>query len=112
MMNRWDIFVMTFFYLDAYWDDHQTDELGNICSSMNPFLFGGVGSADPAIWAEFCDVYEDRDYSVEEGYEIAKEYVATFDSEEATKAMQDSSLEDWEEVYEDYLNQGEEDDEE
>lgn len=49
MMSRWDIFVMIFFYLDAYWDDHQTEELGNICSSMNPFLFMGIGSADPAI---------------------------------------------------------------
>ena len=38
MMNRWDIFVITFYCLDDYWDDHQTDELGNICSSMNPFF--------------------------------------------------------------------------
>ena len=111
-MNRWDIFVMTFFYLDAYWDDHQTEELGNICSSMNPFLFEGIGSADPAIWAEFCDAYEDRDYTIEEGYEIAKKYVATLESEEATKAMEDSSLEEWKEVYDDYLNPSDDEDDE
>ena len=54
MMNRWDIFVITFYCLDDYWDDHQTDELGNICSSMNPFLFEDKGSADPAVWEVFC----------------------------------------------------------
>lgn len=109
-MNRWDIFVMTFFYLDAYWDDHQTEELGNICSSMNPFLFEGIGSADPAVWVEFCDVYEERNYSIEDGYVIAKQYVATLNSEEAIKAMKDSSLEEWKEIYNDYLNPPDEED--
>lgn len=106
-MNRWVLFVMIFFYLDAYWDEHQTDELGDICSSMNPFLFEGIGSADPAIWSEFCDEYEDKEYSLEESYEIAKKYVATLNSEEAVKAMEDSSLGEWKEDYKDYLNRDE-----
>lgn len=103
-MNRWDIFVLIFFYLDAYWDDHQTEELGDICSSMNPFLFEGIGSADPAVWVEFCDTYEDRVYSIEEGYKVAKSYVLTLNNKDAVKAIGDSSLEEWREIYDDYLN--------
>ena len=104
MMNRWDIFVITFYCLDDYWDDHQTDELGNICSSMNPFLFEDKGSADPAVWEVFCEYYEEKEYKVEEGFEKTKKYVATLDSQEATKAMENVSLEEWKDTYEEYLN--------
>ena len=73
-MNRQDIFIMAYYCLDAYCDDFQTEELGNLCSLLNPFLFTDRESADPAYWAEFCELYEDKNYSIEEGYKIAKKY--------------------------------------
>ena len=106
-MNQRDIFVMTFYCLDDYWDDHQTDELGCICSDLDPFIWADVSSGDPACWSEFCAMFEDKEYTTEEGFEIAKKYVATLGSEEANKAIGKVTLEDWTEGYEEYLNPSE-----
>ena len=107
MMNQRDIFIMMYFCLDAYWEEHQTDELGNICSDHNPFLWEGETSGDPACYIEFCELVEDKNYSTEEGFEMAKKYVKTLNSEEATKAMNDVTLGDWKDGYEDFLKQNE-----
>ena len=104
-MNRYEIFIMMFFCLDAYWDDNKTDSLGDLCSDLNPFLFKGIGSADPAYWAEFCKLYPEKQYSISEGYTTAKEYVKRLDNAEATKAMNFYSLEKWEKAYNKYKEQ-------
>ena len=104
-MNQRDIFIMMYFCLDAYWEENQTDELGNICSDHNPFLWEGETSGDPACYEEFCEIVKNKKYTIEEGFEKAKEYVATLNSEEAKKAMEDVTLDDWKEGYEDYLKQ-------
>lgn len=107
-MRQRDIFIMMYFCLDAYWEENQTDELGNICSDHNPYIWEGDTSGDPACYDEFCEMCEDKEYSIEEGFEIAKKYVATLDSQEANKAMNDVSLDDWKDGFEDYLKQIEE----
>ena len=108
MMYQRDIFIMMYFCLDAYWEENQTEELGNICSDHNPFLWEGETSGDPACYIEFCEIVKNKDYTIEEGLEIAKKYVSTLDSKEAIKAMNDVSLADWKEGYENYLKQIEE----
>ena len=107
-MKRRDIFIMMYFCLDAYWEENQTDELGNICSDHNPYIWEGETSGDPACYDEFCELVKDNDYSVEEGFEIAKKYIATLNSEEATNAMNNFVLEDWQKGYKDYLKQEDE----
>ena len=98
-MNRKEVFVMTFYCLDAYWEEHQSGELGMICSGMNPFLFADQESADPAIWSEFCALVHDEEYTAQEGFEKAKEYVKTLGSADAITAINDISPEIWEEAY-------------
>lgn len=86
-MRQIDVFVMIYYTLDAYWQDHKTDELTNICSFMCPFTFTGIGSAIPSYYIEFCEMFDKENYSVEEGYEIMKKYVSTLGSEEAAKQL-------------------------
>ena len=104
-MNRYEIFVMMYFCLEAYWDDNKIDSLGDLCSELNPFLFKGIGSADPAYWADFCDEYPDKQFTTSEGYSIAKEYVKTLENAEATKAFESYSLDQWEKAYSKYKEQ-------
>ena len=98
-MKRREIYTMTFYVLDAYWDDHQTDELGNICSGMNPFMFDDEDSADPSYWEDFCDLVHEKEYTVETGFSIAKEYVYSLESEDAKAAFDAISLSDWQAGY-------------
>ena len=81
------------------------EELGSICSDHNPFLWKGETSGDTACYVEFCEFVEDTDYSVKEGFEIAKKYVSTLKNEEAIEAMNSVTLDDWKKGYEDYLKQ-------
>lgn len=78
---------MTFYILDAYWDENQTDELGNICSGMNPFIFDDEGSADPTYWDDFCKLVPQNDYSVEDGYSKAKEYIQLLQSKRGSHSI-------------------------
>ena len=102
-MNRWDIFVMTFFYLDAYWDDHQTEELGNICSSMNPFLFEGEGSAVPYVYTEFCDFLDGRKIKLENSFDLANKYINSLKQPYITEAFSWISKEEWLESCKEFL---------
>lgn len=47
-------------------------------------------------------MFEDKDYSVEEGYEIMKKYAASLWSSRAAEAADNTSFEDFEDVYEQY----------
>lgn len=47
-------------------------------------------------------MFEDKDYSVEEGYEIMKKYVSTLGSEEAAKAVDDVPFDAFKDAYEEY----------
>ena len=101
-MRQIDVFVMIYYTLDAYWQDHKTDELTNICSFMCPFTFTGIGSAIPSYYIEFCEMFDKENYSVEEGYEIMKKYVSTLGSEEAAKAIDDVPFDAFKDAYEEY----------
>ena len=74
-MNRFELFTMVFFVLDGYWDEHKNDELGEFLSSMNPFLFEDIGSAVPDIYSDFCKFIGDRNITLENSFDIAKEYI-------------------------------------
>lgn len=57
MFGAWKTFVNMFYALDLAYDDNPSRTLGQFLSDMNPFLFRGAGSADPAIYAEFKHLF-------------------------------------------------------
>lgn len=46
-MNKFELFCMIFYVLDAEWDESKDPILGEFLSSANPFLFEGLSSAVP-----------------------------------------------------------------
>ena len=46
---------------------------------MNPFVWADCGSADPAMYNAYCRFLGDREITLENSLELAKEYVKTID---------------------------------
>ena len=74
-MSKFELFIMIFYTLDYYWDQHQGNELGMFLSGMNPFLFKGEGSAVPDIYEDYCAFLKDNKISVDNSYKIALDYI-------------------------------------
>ena len=53
-MNKFELFTMIYFWLDNYYKGTTDDRILNQLSEMNPFLWKDIGSADPAVYIEFC----------------------------------------------------------
>ncbi len=53
MLTKRQAYLATFYYLDRIYDETRDENLGNLLSSMNPFLFLNSLSADPAIWIDW-----------------------------------------------------------
>lgn len=49
-MNKFELFSMIFYVLDAEWDESKNPTLGEFLSSANPFLFDSLSSAVPEIY--------------------------------------------------------------
>lgn len=101
-MNCFDLFKMIFYVFDNEYDNNPNEELGNLCSSMNPFLFEGEGSAVEEVYEQFKKAYFDRfknDCSLEEGYEFGKKYAKNTKVESAISAFDKISIEDWINAY-------------
>ena len=73
-MNKFELFTMVFYALDAQWHKNKRSDLGNFLSSMNPFWWGDIGSADPAIY-------------VEANYELGRIYLAQRKYDKAYKTF-------------------------
>jgi len=54
-MNKFELYCMIYYVLDAEWDESKNAELGAFLSGANPFLFADIGSADPMVYAHFCE---------------------------------------------------------
>ena len=78
-MNKFELYSMIFYALDAQWEESENQELGDFLSRANPFLFADEGSADPAVYADFCSRIPEA-IPIEKSYEIAREYVQTLGS--------------------------------
>ena len=104
-MNRFELFCMVFYVLDAEWDESGTVELGTFLSGANPFLFADIGSADPEIYANFCERVPDVQISVEDSYGKASAYIASLNDDAVSKAFQTIDEQEWMECVKDYLSQ-------
>ena len=69
-MNKFELYCMIFFVLDAAWDENHNPTLGEFLSGANPFLFTDIGSADPRVYNHFCEVIP-NEITVENSYGIA-----------------------------------------
>ena len=103
-MNKFELFCMVFYVLDADWDDTKDAVVGEYLSSANPFLFADIGSADPTVFAHFCEVIN-KEITVETSYSLAQKYIADLNNESITKAFYTISEDDWFESVSDYLAQ-------
>lgn len=74
-LNKFELFTLIFYSLDVYYDSNPSEELGQFLSEMSPFTFKQIGSADPAIFAEFSDFFEEENIELEESYGLAIKYV-------------------------------------
>jgi hypothetical protein len=106
-MNRFELFTLIYFWLDSYYEDATDDRLITQISDMNPFIWEDIGSADPVAYIDFCEFIGDKEITVDNSLEIAKEYVKTIDYADVTPAFDDLTDEDierWKDGCEEYLS--------
>lgn len=101
-MNQFELFSMIFYALDSVWEDTKDFELGQFLSSANPFLFLDIGSADPAIYADFITKVPKK-IDVEDSYKIALDYMKSLNNERFLNAFTEISQDEWEEEVKEYL---------
>ena len=104
-MNRFDLYVMIFYTLDADWDKTKNEELGLFLSGMNPVLFKGEGSAVPDYYAIYCDFLNDREISVDNSFAIAKEYISFLNKDYVSNAFEWIDAEKWSKGLNKYLEE-------
>ena len=103
-MTAYETFVMLFYSLDAMYDERPNESLGNYLSGLNPFLFEGEGSADPAEYdefeTEFSKVFTSGSAKPERAYEFCQKYLKNAAPIEANRAFKEIVFEDWNRVLE------------
>ena len=102
-MNRFELFTMIFYVLDYYWDENRGEELGMFLSSMSPFTFADIGSADPAVYTEFCDFIKVDKIELENSFELACKYIDWINQPYVTIAFEWVSKEEWNEKSKQYI---------
>ena len=56
MLSKEQAYLAMFFMLDQhYWTSTKNDSLGQLLGSLNPYLFIGSKTADPAAWEDWID---------------------------------------------------------
>lgn len=74
-----NIYLNMYYELDDAWKEKPNDALGDYLSEANPFFWKGCHSADPAIWAEYNDVFKklrpDGCETLEDAYDFACTYL-------------------------------------
>ena len=103
--KKFELFTLIYFVLDAYYEDEvKTNEnLNIVLSDMNPFIWGDCISGDPAMYASYSKFIGNREITLDNSLEIAKEYVKTIDFADVTEAFDDMTDEDWLPVCQEYL---------
>ena len=94
-MTKFELFVMIYYALDAYYEENVSEEINNFLSDMCPFTFADEGSADPAIYAEFCDFIKVEEVEIENSFELASKYVEWINLPYVTTGFEWVTKEDW-----------------
>lgn len=101
-MTSFEAFTMMFFALDKQYSKNPKDELGDFLSAANPFLFEGVGSADPSLYDHFDRHFQN--IKVENEYLFVKDYVQSLKIPAVVEAFQCITEESWNTAAEKYLS--------
>ena len=101
-MNKFELFCMIFYVLDAYWDESKDSSIGDYLSSANPFLFDDIGSADESVYLDFCR-HVNEPISIENSYSKAIKYLQTIDNKKLVDAFKKTSEDEWTDSVKDYL---------
>lgn len=64
-------FLALYHLLDDLYSRYPYNNLGLICSDMDPYLFKGLLSADPAAWEDFSEYYEEAKSAYSTEFDIA-----------------------------------------
>ncbi|MBQ6895319.1 MAG: hypothetical protein IJN40_07485 [Clostridia bacterium] len=98
-MLVYDVFVLMFDALDVMYDEAPNEILGNYLSGLNPFWFNDEGSADPAEYEEFKEVFlkqfSNKEPSPEETYIFCKDYLKLKAPKEVNVAFSKINKDDW-----------------
>lgn len=94
-MNKFELFTLIYFWLNRYYKDDTDDRVINQLSGMDPFTWADIGSADPAVYNEYCAFIGEKKITIENSLSIAKKYVRTIDYVDVTKAFENIDLAEW-----------------
>lgn len=105
-MNEFELFTMIFFVLDAYYDKDIDDIcINTVLSDMNPFIWADIGSADPAMYDEYKKFLKERTITLENSFDIAKDYVKTIEYADVTPAFDEMDQKRWIAYCKEYLSE-------
>ena len=102
-MNRFELFTMIFYALDAEWDKNNDEELGEYLSGANPFIFEDLRSAVPEVYDCFCSIIG-TDVKISESYDKAWIYIKTLRNKAVEEAFSKVKKNDWDDAVVEYLS--------
>jgi len=84
-MNLRQAFIAAYYYLEVYYNETISEDILDIISSMNPFLWADGGSADPAAehdWIEVAkNIMTGDQMDSQQAFQVMYEYVKFFKTE-------------------------------
>lgn len=102
-MNKFELFTLIFYSLDIFYDSNPSEELGQFLSEMSPFTFKQTCSADPAVFAEFCDFIGKDKVELDESYDLAVQYIESIEEIDLKPAFDSMDQDKWIEGCKKYL---------
>ena len=101
-MNKFELYCMIFYFLDAEYDENKSKALGDFLSGANPFLFTDIGSADPAVYVDFSNKIPEK-ITLENSLSIASEYIDSLNNDVVSLAFDDVNQDEWFKCVKEYL---------
>lgn len=87
-MTKYEILLCIYVYLEKAWRENQnkSEEYLYYISNLNPYIWQGEGTADPAYYQDFlkiCNSYfTEPECTLEDGFHYAKNYLDEYNIKE------------------------------
>ena len=100
-MKKIELFIIIYEFLKSYKEKNVVSESFNhFLYDSNPYVWKDCISADPALYKEFEQYIGNRTISLENGFDIAKEYIHSlkdeyYDLAEIKKAFDSINRDEW-----------------
>ena len=121
-MTKYEVLLCIYYYLDKqyFYDKNKSDEYIYYISNINPNIWIGEGTVDPAYYADYLEIcssfFSDLICSLQEGFDYAKRYLQEYNEyehikfssniDEVVTVFNKCTLVDWEEIFDWVRNQG------